>query len=62
MRILIALVSLAMLAACGADGEPIRPTEPKYSAKVGIGTSGVRTGGRVSFGLGKTQVTIGTGL
>jgi len=62
MKYLVVLASLGVLAGCGADGEPITPTEPKYSASVGVGSSGVRTGGRVSFGLGKARVSVGTGL
>lgn len=56
MKRLFAVVMMAGLAGCGADGEPIRP---KAQANVGVGSNGVTgsvgttlTRGNVSFGLG----------
>ncbi|MBS0123534.1 hypothetical protein [Thetidibacter halocola] len=48
------ILSLMALAACGADGEPIRPTA---TTTVGVGSDGVSTSTSVtvqrgSFGLG----------
>ncbi|MFD1343522.1 hypothetical protein [Litorisediminicola beolgyonensis] len=52
-----ALLALAVLAGCGADGEPVRPT---YGATVSVGSDGVRTG--ASVGLRKGPLSVGLGL
>lgn len=57
MRTLTALLSIAALAACGADGEPIRPS---LNAGVGVSTSGVSVGGNV--GVSKGPITLNFGL
>ncbi|MDB4213572.1 hypothetical protein N9741_01730 [Octadecabacter sp.] len=54
-RIIIAFCTLALLAACGADGEPFRPTA---SGGVTIGTNGVSTNANV----GATNGTFFLGL
>ena len=45
------------LTACGADGEPIRPTA---GVGVSVGTGGVSVGGSVGASIG--NVTVGVGL
>ncbi|WP_420862281.1 argininosuccinate lyase [Algirhabdus cladophorae] len=62
MRVLLLCAVCGLLAGCGADGAPLTPTDPKYSATLGVGSSGVRTGANVSFGLGKVRIGIGRGL
>ena len=62
MKPVLVFTTLVFLAACGADGEPIRPTEPKVSTTIGIGTNGTRASTNVSFGLGEVRVGIGRGL
>lgn len=49
MRYLAMVMTLAALAGCGADGEPIRPS---MNANVGVGAHGVS---------GSTGVTVGKG-
>jgi hypothetical protein len=56
MRVIGVLVLLA-LAACGADGPPLRPLA---SVGVGIGSDGVDVGG--SFGATDGTVSLGIGL
>ncbi|MGB0900160.1 hypothetical protein [Halocynthiibacter sp.] len=56
-RILLALITTAGLTACGADGEPIRPTA---GVGVSVGTGGVSVGG--SVGAKSGPVTVGVGL
>lgn len=56
-RIVIALLMTAGLTACGADGEPIRPTA---GVGVSVGTGGVSVGG--SVGASIDNVTVGVGL
>ena len=57
MKRIIAVLALAALTACGADGEPVTPT---MNAGIGITPDGVkvRTGVGVSAGL----VNVGVGL
>lgn len=40
MRTITALTALALLAACGADGEPVPPTRAKAAPASGISVSG----------------------
>lgn len=57
MRYLAALPIIALLGACGADGEPVRPT---YSATIGVGQDGVHT--RTSVGARKGNISVRIGL
>ena len=57
MRTCLALIALAALAACGADGEPERPVA---NATVTLSDSGVQLGTNV--GLRRGPVTVGLGL
>ena len=54
-RSVIAFCTFALLAACGADGEPFRPTA---SGGISIGTDGVST----SANVGATNGTFSVGL
>ena len=56
MRIL-AVLGLLALAACGADGPPMRPSA---SLGVGVGSEGVAFGG--AFGASNGTVSVGLGL
>ena len=56
MRI-AALLGLLALAACGADGPPMRPSA---SVGMGVGDSGVAFGG--GFGASNGTVSVGIGL
>jgi hypothetical protein len=47
MRVLVALGVMALVAACGVDGEPVAPT---MNTTIGIGTHGVQGGGSVNSG------------
>jgi hypothetical protein len=49
LLILPAFLSLAALASCGADGEPVTPGA---SATVGVSKAGVSTAGRVTVRKG----------
>ncbi len=55
MKRLAALGLMTLLAACGADGEPVRP---KMDANLSIGTSGVRAATGIRLG----PVRVGVGL
>lgn len=55
MKIVVALLTLAALSGCGADGSPIRPTG---NVGVSIGPNGISP----SVGLGATNGTISVGL
>jgi hypothetical protein len=57
MKYLAALPIIALLAACGADGEPVRPT---YSTTIGVGKSGVHT--HTSVGARKGNISVRIGL
>jgi len=54
-RLVFALSAFALLAACGADGEPFRPTA---SGGISVGTNGVSTNANV----GATNGTFSVGL
>lgn len=59
MRILRVLQLIAVgfvLAACGADGEPIQPT---MNATVGIGSSGTHVGGGIGLRRGGLGIYVG---
>ncbi|WP_415404245.1 hypothetical protein [Tateyamaria sp. SN3-11] len=53
----LCLLSLLAVAACGVDGEPVRP---EANLNVGIGSGGIHTGGTV--GLSKGPLSVGVGV
>ena len=53
----IAVLALLALAACGADGAPVRPSA---SVGVGVGSDGVDLGS--SFGVTDGTFSVGIGL
>ncbi len=55
----LVLTALAMLAGCGADGEPIRPTA---QANVGVGSNGVTGSVGTTLTRGSVSVGLGVGL
>ena len=57
MRLLAILPAMALLAACGADGEPVRPT---LNTTVGIGENGLHT--HTSLGARKGNLSVQVGL
>lgn len=59
MRVLAILLSLGVLAGCGADGEPIRPS---VTTTVGVGTNGTHASTHVSASRGKWTLGVGLGL
>ena len=58
MKKLAAALALLTLAACGVDGEPVRPS---MATTVGVGSGGDVYGG-TSVGATLGNVTVGTGL
>ena len=52
----IALCTSVLLAACGADGEPV---EPSLNAGVGISNSGVHVNGGIGLSKGPFGLTLG---
>ena len=56
MKYLMTLPLLLALAACGADGDPIRPS---MSTTIGIGDSGIHGSTSVSATKGNVSVTVG---
>ena len=57
MKVIASLLIVVLLAACGVEGDPIRPTA---NLGVSLGSSGVRT--TTSVGLSKGNVSVGVGL
>ncbi len=55
-KILTAFPMLALLAACGADGDPITPTA---NVNVGVGTSGAHASANVGLQKGPWNVSLG---
>lgn len=51
------LIALLCVAACGVDGEPVRPTA---NIGVSIGSGGVSTGG--SIGVSRGPLSVGVGI
>ncbi|MGA9435823.1 MAG: hypothetical protein WBV62_16450 [Roseobacter sp.] len=51
-----AVIALAALAACGVDGEPVRPTASAY---VGVGSGGVHSNIGVGVSQGPVSVFLG---
>jgi len=56
MRVFFALILLSTIAACGADGEPVRPS---VNAGVSITPSGVNPSVSVGTRVGPVGVSIG---
>ncbi len=56
IRLGLLLLGLAVLAGCGVDGEPVRPTA---EASVGVGTEGVQTGVSAGATIGRVGVGVG---
>jgi len=56
MRFLAVLPVMALLAACGADGEPVRPS---LNTTIGVGGSGVHSHTRVGARKGNVSVQVG---
>jgi hypothetical protein len=54
----LAILSLLTLAACGADGEPVRPTA---SSSVTMSSSGVSVGTAVGLRRGPFSLALGMG-
>ncbi len=59
MRITATLITLAALAGCGADGDPIRPTA---NVNVGVGTSGTSAGINLGLNKGPWNLSLGRHL
>ncbi|WP_293572871.1 hypothetical protein [Phaeobacter sp.] len=55
-RILFALAVTLAVAACGVDGEPVRPS---LNADIGVTSSGVHAGGSVGLAKGPLRVSLG---
>ncbi|CRL10212.1 hypothetical protein [Phaeobacter italicus] len=55
-RILFALGLTLVVAACGVDGEPVRPS---LNAGIGVSSSGVHAGGSVGLSKGPLSVSLG---
>lgn len=55
-RLGLGLLALAVLAGCGVDGAPVRPTA---GATVGVGTGGVSTGVSAGATIGRVGVGVG---
>ncbi|NIZ12487.1 hypothetical protein [Phaeobacter sp. HF9A] len=55
-RVLFALAVALSLAACGVDGEPVRPS---LNAGLGISNSGVHLGGALGVSKGPVSVSVG---
>ncbi|MGI3209932.1 argininosuccinate lyase [Roseovarius tibetensis] len=58
-RIGAGLLGLALLAACGVDGPPVRPT---LGATLSAGSGGVHTTVRTGARVGNVNVGVGVGL
>ena len=56
MKAVFAMIALATLAACGADGEPVRPSA---NAGVTVTSSGVYPSVSVGTRVGPVNVSIG---
>lgn len=58
-RLIPALILTAMLAACGADGEPVQPSA---NVNVGVGTSGAHASANVGLSKGPWNLSLGRHL
>ena len=59
MKRVIAVLCLAVLTACGADGEPVQPT---MNTGIGITPDGVKVRTGVGVKTGPVSVGLGLGL
>lgn len=59
MRLTALLITAVLLAGCGVDGEPVRPT---LNTSVGVGKGGVHTSTRVGARVGPVNLGVGLGL
>ncbi len=57
-RVVFAVFSLGLVAACGVDGEP---WTPHANAHIGIGSDGVYPSGSVGVSNGNVSISIGGG-
>ncbi|GAA6209534.1 hypothetical protein NBRC116601_28270 [Cognatishimia sp. WU-CL00825] len=57
MKSILAILALVVVAGCGADGAPIRPSA---NIGIGVGTNGVSAGAKL--GASKGPVSIGVSL
>ena len=55
-RAMLTMFVLSVLAACGADGEPVQPT---LNAGVWAGSGGVNVGGAVGLSQGPVSLFLG---
>jgi uncharacterized lipoprotein len=58
-RHVLAALALLIVAGCGVDGEPVRPS---LGTTIGIGSRGVHTSTSVGAVLGNVNVGVGVGL
>lgn len=57
MRVwILGLITVALVSACGVDGEPVRPS---LNAGVGVSNSGVHAGGSVGLHKGPLNIFLG---
>ena len=56
MKRALCVLALMGIAACGVDGEPVRPTA---NVGVAIGSGGVQTGGTIGVSRGPLSVGVG---
>lgn len=56
LRVVLMISAGALLAGCGADGEPIQPT---MSASVGVGSGGTSVAGGVGVRRGPVGLFVG---
>ena len=56
MKPLLTILGLAVLTACGADGEPVQPT---LNTVIGLSSSGAYGAGSVGFNQGPVSLIVG---
>ena len=56
MKRALCVLALLSTAACGIDGEPVRPTA---NVGIGIGSGGVHAGGTIGVSRGPLSVGVG---
>lgn len=59
MRNLAALIAVVFIAACGANGEPVRPS---VNTGVTVSNSGISTNVSTGFTLGGVGLSLGLGI
>ena len=55
-KLILSLLAVVTLTACGVDGEPVQPT---LNAGVGVSSSGVNVGGAVGLHKGPMSLYLG---